>query len=99
MTTIADLEKLGETIVNNIIDHETSINMLAGLAGLSEPVALAEKFLPAIAGALHFMQQETGKPWMEIVSDLMNHITAGQPNAPILSPANEPVDHHQDSVS
>ncbi len=84
---IADIEKLGETIVNNIIDHQTSINMLASLAGLSVPVALAEKFLPMIAATLHFMQQETGKPWMEVLSDLMAHLTPGQPNAPVLAPA------------
>lgn len=99
MTSIADIEKLGETIVNNIIDHEASINMLAGLAGLSVPVAYAEKFLPMIASTLHFMQQETGKPWTEVLSDLMSHLTPGQPNAPVLSPTNTSVDHHQDSVS
>ena len=86
MITIADLEKTAEQIVANLIDHETSINFIAGMVGILPEVAIAEKALPMIMGLLKFMQQETGKSLPEVFTDLMNHVTPGEPNSPILSP-------------
>jgi hypothetical protein len=89
MTTISDLEKTAQMIVDNIIDHETSINFIAGMMGIGPEVAIAEKFLPMIAGLLQFLQQSTGKPLIEVLPDLMNHITPGEPNLPSLGPPSQ----------
>lgn len=83
--SLTDLEKTAEQIIENVIDHETTINAIAGMVGILPEVTLAEKFLPMVAGALQFMQQESGKPLTQVFIDFMNHITPGQPNSPILT--------------
>jgi hypothetical protein len=88
--TAAGLESTGIAIVENIIDHEGSINMIAGMVGILPEVAFAEKFLPMIVGALKFMQEETGKSMAEVASDLMNHISPNGPLSPVLSPPGTP---------
>jgi hypothetical protein len=84
--SISDLEKTGAQIVQNIIDHEGTINVIAGMMGILPAVALAEKFLPLLVGTLTFMQQASGKSLIDVTTDLANHITPGQANSPILAP-------------
>jgi hypothetical protein len=84
---IADIEKTAANIVNGIIEHETLINMIATTVGIMPAVAIAEKGLPFIVGVLQFLQQESGKPWTEVIADFFAHNTPGQPNIPILGPA------------
>lgn len=84
--TIADLEKAAESIVEGVIDHEGLINVIAGTVGILPAVSLAEKALPLLAGVLQFLQQESGKGLVETFTDLINHLTPGQPNAPALAP-------------
>jgi hypothetical protein len=83
--SLSDLEKTGAQIIQNVIDHEGTINLIAGAVGILPEVTMAEKFLPMIAGALQFMQQESGKGLIDVFSDFMSHITPGQANSPILS--------------
>lgn len=84
--SIAEIEKTAESIVNNIIDHETSINLIAGMVGILPEVAVAEKALPIIAGVLQYMQGTSGKSLIQVFGDLMSHLTPGQPNSPVLAP-------------
>lgn len=88
--SIANLESTGIQIVQNVIDHEGTINMIAGMVGIAPEVAFAEKFLPMLVGTLKFMQQETGKGLADVFNDLMNHISPGGPLSPVLSPAGTP---------
>ena len=91
MISIADLEKTGEQIVQNLLDHQASINFIAGMMGIGPEVALAEKALPLLVGVLKFMQQESGKSLTEVFSDLMNHNIPGLPNSSALAgPSQDP---------
>lgn len=94
---IADLETTAIQIVQNVIDHESSINFIAGMMGVLPEVVLAEKFLPMLVGTLKFMQQSTGKPLTDVMGDLMNHISPGGPLSPILSPPGTPTDGLDDA--
>ena len=85
MVTAVDLEKTGQQIVESIIDHEGTINMIAGMVGILPEVAFAEKFLPMIVGALKFMQEQSGKSLAEVAGNLMDHISPNGPLSPILS--------------
>jgi hypothetical protein len=46
---------------------------------------MAEKILPVISSVLSFMEQETGKGLVQVVEDLLQHLTPGQPNSAVLS--------------
>lgn len=86
MTTIADIEKTAENIIQGVIDHEGLINTIASLTGLMPAVAIAEKALPFIAGILQFLQQESGKSLPEVLGDFFTHNTPSKPNIPVLGP-------------
>ena len=85
MTTIADIEKAASNIVAGVIDHEGLINTIAGAVGILPEVALAEKFLPLVAGVLQYMQGN-GSSLQQAFQDLVNHVTPGAPNSPQLAP-------------
>lgn len=84
MTTIATLESTAIDVVQGVIDHEGLINGVASALGVLPEVLFAEKAFPVIIGTLRFMQQESGKSWPDVFSDLMSHLTPGQPNSPAL---------------
>lgn len=83
--SVADIEKTAATVIDGVISHEDLINTVASLGGFLPAVTFAEKGLPVLRAALQFMQQETGKSWTDVFSDLMAHLTPGQANSPILS--------------
>jgi len=88
--SITDLGTTAGNIIQGITEHEALINMIAGAVGILPEVALAEKFLPMIAGLLQFMGQQSGKSLPDVVTEVMNHLTPGQPNSPILSSVLDP---------
>lgn len=47
--------------------------------------SLLMQILPAVFGAVNTVKADTGKPWEEVAQDVINHLTAGQPNAPSLN--------------
>lgn len=53
---------------------------------LSLITSLLVQVLPSVINAMMTVQQDTGKPWEQVVVDVINHNTPGQPNAPSLSP-------------
>jgi hypothetical protein len=54
---------------------------------------LVMQIVPAIFGALQTVQADSGKPWEQVVADVISHLTAGKPNAPALAPTANPADH------
>jgi hypothetical protein len=87
MISLANVEKVAETVIQGVIDHEDLINVLATATGTMLPVTYAEKTLPAIVAALQLLQQDSGKPWIEVFVDFINHITPGKAAAEVLGPA------------
>src|SRR6266702_6915772 len=85
MTTIADVETAAANIIKGVTEHEGLINMIAGAVGILPEVALAEKLLPLLAGVLQIMQGSGGKSLIEVFEELVNHVTPGLPNSPVLS--------------
>ncbi|SRR5260221_8142051 len=91
MTTVADLEKAAQNIVQGVMDHEGLINIVAGAVGILPEVALAEKLLPLIAGVLQYMQGQGGGSLQDVFKQLVNTVVPGQPNSPILTgPSQDP---------
>ena|SRR6266436_5650542 len=91
MTTVTDLEKAAQNVIQGVMDHEMLINMIAGAVGILPEVALAEKLLPLLAGVLQVMQGQGGGSLMDVFGQLVNHIVPGQPNSPILNgPSQDP---------
>ena len=86
--TLADIEKIGASVIEGIIDHEGLINTVAGAAGILPQVLMAEKLLPLVAGLLQFGEAETGKGLLQIVQDFVSHVTKGQSNSPWLNGPN-----------
>jgi hypothetical protein len=83
--TAANIMDMAQKILAGIADHEGLINTVADLAGFGPEVSMAEKILPVISSVLSFMEQETGKGLVQVVEDLLQHLTPGQPNSPVLS--------------
>lgn len=46
--------------------------------------------LPSVFQAIHTVQTDTGKPWDQVVVDVINHLSPGQSNSPSLSPSAPP---------
>jgi hypothetical protein len=46
---------------------------------------LIMQLLPVVAQAASTVQADTGKPWEQVVEDVINHLTPGKPGAPSLS--------------
>ena len=99
MTTISNLAKTGETVLQGVIDHESMINVVAGMTGVLPEVLFAEKAFPIIILALRAIQQSSGKSWGEAFSDLMDHLTPGKPAAPALSAPGDDLPDHQASTT
>jgi hypothetical protein len=51
---------------------------------LTTLIPLLVKILPAALQAIQFVAAESGKPFDVAVTDVVNHLTPGQPNAPAL---------------
>ena len=83
--TAASIVSIGENILQGITDHEGLINTIAGLAGIGPEVSMAEKLLPLLITVLQFLEQETGKGLVQVVEDLISHVTPGQSGAPALA--------------
>lgn len=47
--------------------------------------AMILQVLPSVFEAISIVQADAGKPWEEAVSDVINHLTPGAPDAPALS--------------
>jgi hypothetical protein len=84
---------------------DTALNFAAGflpeiIAGLSifpqtaafAPIlgALSPVF-SAVVNAANTVAADTGKPWQQVLDDVLNHLTPGAPAAPALSPDAAPV--------
>jgi hypothetical protein len=49
--------------------------------------ALIEQLMPVAFKAMATVQADTGKPWEQVLEDVIAHLTPGMPNAPSLSEA------------
>jgi hypothetical protein len=47
--------------------------------------ALIEQLMPVAFQAMATVQADTGKPWEQVLVDVINHLTPGKPGAPSLT--------------
>jgi len=69
---------------------------LGGLGMFVPQVAAITPFLPLftkVVQAADVISADSGKPILDIIQDIMNHLTPGMPAAPALSPTAAPADH------
>jgi hypothetical protein len=84
--TVGDLYTIAENTLQGVEDHQGLIETIGGLAGILPAVSLIMKAVPFLIGALRFMKAETGKSWLDVFKDFLNHNTPGQPNSQVLNP-------------
>lgn len=48
-------------------------------------VALMEQLFPVVMNAVKTVQQDTGKSPVQVIEDVINHLTPGAPNSPALT--------------
>ena len=83
---IATAEKTVEAVDKMIPELTFAAGIIPGAAPLALVAQAAHAAAPLVEGVLKFMMAETGKSFMEVFADFVNHVTPGLPNAPILGP-------------
>jgi hypothetical protein len=71
------------------IVNEVMPTALGAVSFFFPQAAVITPFLPLfqqVISAVDIVQQDTGKPVLDVIQDVINHLTPGQPNAPALSP-------------
>lgn len=53
---------------------------------------LVMQLVPTLFSALHTVQADSGKPWDQVLVDVLNHLTPGKPNSAALSETANPSD-------